>query len=133
MRLIVAFAMFIALVLPGAQGIGAPGAMMSMPDEMARGKYLTSISGCYDCHGPQLKGGPLFFEPAKGVKLPGPWASVAPKIAGLPMFATDAQAVTFLRTGVMPDGSHARIPMPQYRFNDMDAKTIVVFIRKFPH
>ena len=78
----------------------------------AHGKYLVALAGCGDCHGEKLQGGPLFFQPAKDVKLPGPWASKAPKIAGFPMFKTDAQAVTFLKTGVMPDGSHPGFRCP---------------------
>jgi hypothetical protein len=58
-----------------------------------------------------------------------PWSDSAPSLVGLTMFATDAQAVTFLTTGVLPNGQHARGPMPQYRFSAPDAQAIVAYLR----
>jgi hypothetical protein len=52
-----------------------------------------------------------------------------PQIAGLPMFSDDAAAANFLQTGELPDKTHARPPMPQYRFNHDDATAIVAYLR----
>jgi len=104
---------------------------------VARGKYLAiDIGGCQDCHSPRdqqgqfikdkwLQGAELFFKPA--FPIPG-WTSISPGIAGLPNW-TDEQAITFLTSGVAPDGTQANPPMPQYRFNRADAKAIVVYLR----
>ena len=128
-RLVVLSGITLGLIALCAQAHAAQNAsMMPMPMEIARGRYLVGISGCMDCHGAQLMGGSLFFQPAKGVKPP-TWAPIAPKIAGLPMFKTNAEAVTYLKTGVMPDGSRPRIPMPQMQFNDADAKAVVAYLR----
>jgi mono/diheme cytochrome c family protein len=110
------------------------------PDEKARqiacGKYLAiGIGGCQDCHTPRdqqgqfpdkwLHGSALFMlKPA--FPIPG-WTSQAPGIAGLPN-STD-QAITFLTTGVAPDGTQASPPMPQHRFNRSDAKAVVAYLR----
>ena len=97
--------------------------------DVARGQYLIGAAGqCEDCHGPGLKGAPLPFKitvPAP----PGAFADAAPNIGGLTMFSSDADAVKFFMTGVLPNGGRARPPMPQYRFNDADAHAIVAYLR----
>ncbi len=94
--------------------------------DVARGQYLVGPAGqCSDCHGAALAGGPNQIPGPPGI----PWAPSVPQIAGLPMFATDAQAVAFFETGLLPDGSKARPPMPQYRFAEADAQAIVAYLR----
>jgi mono/diheme cytochrome c family protein len=79
---------------------------------------------CIDCHGVDLKG-----APSHGSGPPsGPWAKAAPAIAGLPMFAKDADAMQFLETGKLPDGASARPPMPQYRLDAADAAAVVAYL-----
>jgi mono/diheme cytochrome c family protein len=133
-RFLVAWSVLcLTIAIFGTQVVVAQKAMSSTPDQIARGKYLvTGIAGCMDCHGPQLKGGPLPFGPVKGAKLPS-WAPVAPPIAGFPQFSNDAAAIKFLQTGLMPDGRRPRLPMPRYRFNAADAAAVVAFIRSVPH
>jgi len=107
------------------------------PKMIARGKYLAiDIGGCQDCHTPRnpqgqfikekwLHGSELFMKPA--IPIPN-WTAQSPGIAGLPNW-TDEQAITFLTSGVAPDGSQANPPMPQYRFNRADAKAVVAYLR----
>ncbi len=106
---------------------------------VTRGEYLvTSIGGCNDCHtpmGPQgpdmthtLQGATLIFAPTVQI----PWAPVAPAIAGGPAGYTDEQFVAFLQTGVRPNGSHALPPMPQFRFNEEDARAVAAYISSLP-
>jgi mono/diheme cytochrome c family protein len=92
-----------------------------------RGRYLVVDAGqCADCHGKALEGAPLdFLNPA----LPPIVQRQSPKIAGLPMFSSDADATHFLESGELPDKSHARPPMPQYRFSHDDAVAIVAYLR----
>lgn len=104
---------------------------------LARGYYLaTGIGLCTDCHSPRneqggfvagqhLKGAPIPFAPA--VPMPA-WGAVAPPIAGLPTM-TEAEAVTFLRTGLKPDGSRPRPPMPEYRLNEADAIALAAYLK----
>jgi mono/diheme cytochrome c family protein len=93
-------------------------------DVVARGQYLVMSAGkCSDCHGPHLQGGPLtFLKPGL------PFLYASPKIAGLPELSS-ADGVKFLETGVLPNGKHARPPMPQYRFNRDDAAAIVAYLK----
>ena len=92
---------------------------------IARGEYLVGDAGqCRDCHGKNLEGGPAPKGPP-GV----PWATSAPALAGLKMFAKDADAVTFLSTTNLPDGTHPLPPMPQYKFHTADATAIVAYLR----
>jgi mono/diheme cytochrome c family protein len=94
--------------------------------DVARGQYLVGPAGqCSDCHGAALSGGPNPIPGPPGA----PWAPSVPTLVGLPMFASDAQAVAFFETGTLPDGSKARPPMPQYRFNEADARAIVAYLR----
>lgn len=104
---------------------------------VARGYYLaTAIGLCADCHSPRneqgefvaglhLKGSPLAFAPT--VPLPA-WSAVAPPIAGLPSM-TEAEAVKFFRTGLKPDGSRPRPPMPEYRLNEADADALAAYLK----
>lgn len=100
--------------------------MMMSPRD--RGMYIvTSIGMCMDCHGADLQGGTIPFAPVPGVHIP--WAKTAPGIARLPMFKTDAAAVRFFETGLLPNGTRARPPMPQYRLKSEDAQAVVMYLR----
>lgn len=104
---------------------------------VARGRYLVDdVIGCGDCHSPRdqkgqliptmiLKGSPLPFAPAVPMPV---WAAVAPQIAGLPTMDHE-QGVHFLMTGVRPDGSNPRPPMPQFRLNREDAEAVVAYLK----
>ena len=61
-----------------------------------------------------------------------PWAAVAPPIAGGPVNYTDEQFAAFLQTGMRPDGSHPRPPMPAFRFNEEDSRAVVAYIKTLP-
>jgi mono/diheme cytochrome c family protein len=112
-------------------------ASAASPDKVVRGKYLVdNIGMCQDCHTPRnergefirekwLQGSELMFKPA--VPVPG-WTSKSPQISGLPNW-TDEQARKFLMTGIMPDGSRANPPMPEFRYNRQDADAIIAYLR----
>ena len=107
------------------------------PALIARGYYLaTGVGLCIDCHSPRnekgdyvagmhLKGAAVPFAPA--VPMPA-WAPVAPAIAGLPQM-TEEQAIKFLRTGLRPDGSRPRPPMPEYRLDEADARALAAYLK----
>jgi hypothetical protein len=104
---------------------------------LTRGKYLVErTSLCNDCHTPRddkgeiimsktLQGAPIGSAPIH----PMPWADTAPPIAGLPGHYTPEQMVKFLETGIRPDGSKPRPPMPPYRFSHEDALAVTAYIR----
>ncbi|HVT74137.1 MAG TPA: c-type cytochrome [Lacunisphaera sp.] len=117
--------------LPALQAANDPAALV------ARGEYLVKRVGlCSDCHAPRnergefipaqwLQGAALPFAPT--VPMPA-WANAAPGIAGLPTMTND-QAVTFLQTGVRPDGSRPRPPMPEFRLDEADARAVVAYLK----
>jgi mono/diheme cytochrome c family protein len=108
---------------------GARTAARADQADVQRGMYLAGDAGqCADCHGQGLKGAPLRFTPI-GLPPGVPFADTAPSLVGLTMFASDADAVKFFSTGMLPSGQPARPPMPQYRFNDADAHAIVAYLR----
>ncbi|ANP46425.1 c-type cytochrome [Candidatus Viadribacter manganicus] len=106
---------------------------------VARGDYLVNnIGGCNDCHTPMtptgpdaahaLQGATLAFAPTIEI----PWAPVAPSIAGIPPGYTEEQFAAFLQTGVRPDGSSPRPPMPAFRLNEEDARAMTAYIATLP-
>ncbi len=94
--------------------------------DVAQGKYLVEGVGfCLGCHGQTLMGQPLpATAPANAVPYP--------RIAGLPQFANDADAVKFFETGLLPDGSKAKPPMRQFRFKHADAVAVTAYLRSVP-
>jgi len=95
-------------------------------DLIARGHYLVTGAGqCSDCHGEGFVGGTNHIAGPPGV----PWAKVVPSLRGLPMFKSDADAIAFLETAKLPDGSGALRPMPKFQYNEADATAIVAYFR----
>ncbi len=102
-----------------------------------RGEYLVEKVGMgADCHSPRNERGEFLKESSFGgaplpfartVPLPA-WAPVAPPIAGLPTM-NEGQAVAFFTTGVRPDGSRPRPPMPEFRFIPEDARAVTAYLR----
>ena len=113
-------------------------ASRSRPDELARGRYLVeNVAGCGDCHTPRdakgalaedrvLAGAPIGFAPLGPISQ---WATWAPPLAGLPSGFDQRQLASFLQTGVRPDGSQARAPMPQFRLNAQDARAVAAYVQ----
>ena len=107
---------------------------------MARGKYLVeSVGMCGDCHTPRdekgepvkahwLQGAEIDFKPTVPVPV---WADKAPNISGLPGWEEDA-AIKFFMTGTAYNGLPGRPPMPQFRFNQQDARAIVAYLKSLP-
>lgn len=101
-----------------------------------RGRYLVNNVGlCADCHTPRnergeyiqelwLEGAALPFKPTVEM----PWAPAAPPIAGL-RGMTDDQAITFLTSGVRPNGTRPLPPMPEFRFAETDARAVLAYLR----
>lgn len=101
-----------------------------------RGDYLVKgVVLCGDCHTPRLENMALDeTRSLQGADIGGPptMATYAPAIAGLPANYTEEQFIAFLQTGVRPDGSHPRPPMPPYRLNAADARAVAAYIATLP-
>jgi len=105
-----------------------------------RGAYLVNnIGGCNDCHTPMTPQGPDTSLALQGSELPfaptvpiPSWASYAPPIAGIPAGYTEEQFAAFMQTGLRPDGSRPRPPMPYFRLNEDDARAMTAYIATLP-
>ena len=112
--------------------------------QIERGRYLTNLGGCLDCHTP----GYFFGKPDMdrylggsdvGFEIPGHGVFVGPnltpdKATGLGDW-TDEQIVTVLQTGVRPDGRVLAPIMPWKSFAKMtkeDALAIAKFLKSLP-
>lgn len=115
----------------------SPQAPVETPEALLeRGEYLVErVVLCGDCHTPlgadgtwdesrKLQGAPL--------QVPPPLANFAPEIAGRPANYTEEQFISFIQTGVRPDGTHPRPPMPPYRLNEEDARAVAAYITSLP-
>ena len=112
--------------------------------QIARGKYLVSISGCSDCHTPggmlgspdmkrYLGGSDVGFSiPTQGVFV---GQNLTPdKETGLGRWTAE-QIVAAIRTGKRPDGSELSGVMPSASFaklTDEDAFAIAAFLKSLP-
>lgn len=104
---------------------------------LARGDYLVNgVVLCGDCHTPRgSTGEPDMARHLQGGELPpGPpgFATVAPQLAGRPANYIQEHFIAFLQTGVRPDGSRTRPPMPPYRLNEDDARAVDAYIAALP-
>jgi mono/diheme cytochrome c family protein len=107
---------------------------------VARGEYLVgSVVLCGDCHTPRLPTGALDethrLQGAPNMTTPTvemPWGPYAPQLAGIPANFSEDQFIAFLQTGVRPDGSHPRPPMPPYRLTEDDARAVAAYIATLP-
>jgi len=123
-RLVFAAACALGATLVIGHPGSVPAADVASPAIIARGEYLTHGAGqCIDCHGEDLHGAPMHTPPNSGM------ATFAPSLAGLTMFANDADAITFLTTTKLPNGGMALPPMPRYMFHTDDATAIVAYLR----
>lgn len=138
MRILLLLACFLPAGMLKADGTNAPA---TSAVEIERGRYLVErVCLCGDCHSPRnakgefdqtqwLQGELISFKPDH----PMPFAAIAPPIAGLPGYATDAAAVKFLETGTNAVGKLAMAPMPQFRLNHEDAVAVVAYLRSLKH
>jgi len=104
-----------------------------------RGDYLVNgVVLCGDCHTPRNADmSPDLSRRLQGAEIgesgpPEIFATYAPALAGRPGNYSEEQFVAFLQTGVRPDGSQPRPPMPPYRLNEDDARAVAAYIATLP-
>ena len=113
-------------------------------DPVARGRYLTTIMSCNDCHTPgYFYGAPDTMRRLSGSDLgwAGPWGVVRARnltpdsATGIGTWTTD-QIVHALRTGNTPDGSQLAPIMPWMNFasilDEDDARAIAAYLKSLP-
>jgi mono/diheme cytochrome c family protein len=112
--------------------------------EVARGRYLVTISGCSDCHTPgALLGAPdtkrFLGGSDVGFSIPGQGVFVGQNLTpdketGLGQWTSD-QIVTAIRAGGAPDGRQLSPVMPYpalSHLTDEDAQALVAFLKSLP-
>ncbi len=112
--------------------------------QIARGKYLATISGCGDCHTPgYLLGKPDMARYVAGsdvgFEIPGLGVFFGPNLTpdkdtGLGSW-TDELIIKAFTTGVRPDGRQLAPIMPYMNLASLtpeDAKAIVAFLKSLP-
>lgn len=132
-------------ILIAALAVASAQAQAAGPDDQTeRGRYLTEMMGCNDCHTPgyflgkpdmahRLSGSEVAFE------IPGMGAFAGPnltpdKATGLGVWS-DAEIDTVMRTGVRPDGRTLAPSMPWRSFASMseeDMAAIIAYLRSLP-
>lgn len=112
-------------------------------DPVARGKYLTTIMSCSDCHTPgTLYGAPDFSRTLSGSELgwAGPWGVSYPRnltpdsTTGIGAWSED-DIVKAIQTGYRPDGTQLMPPMPWPNFASLthdDAVAIAKYLKSLP-
>lgn len=106
-------------------------------ESVQRGEYIAKdVAMCVQCHSARDRRGNLledrlFLGAPLPVKSPfegAPrWAFTAPNLRNVPGY-TEEEFITFLSTGIRPNGQEARAPMPPYRMNESDAKAVYDFL-----
>jgi mono/diheme cytochrome c family protein len=133
-----------ALALGAAIVIASSFSASAENGQVARGRYLVSISGCSDCHTPGgMSGSPdmkrYLGGSDVGFAVPGAGVFVGQNLTpdketGLGNW-TNAQIVTAIRTGKRPDGVALSPVMPWPGFahlSDGDASAIANFLKSLP-
>ena len=118
-------------------------APLSEADQIARGHYLVTVTGCNDCHTPgYLFGSPDTSRRLSGSELgwKGPWGvSYARNLTPEPRTGigawSEGDIVAALRTGKRPDGTMLLLPMPWpdlAALTDEDAMAIAKYLKTLP-
>ena len=109
---------------------------------IARGRYLSKMLACQDCHSPRTPGGgyvagELFQGGGFQMPLPNGQTLIAPNITpdqqtGIGSWSDD-QIIRVIRTGITKDGRTINNAMPYkvayHVLNDQDAHDLVLFLR----
>lgn len=133
-----------------AAGLGLAAALVAVSGasadntQVARGKYLVTISGCSDCHTPgYFLGKPDFSRLVGGSEvgfvIPGMGVFVAPNITpdketGLGNWS-EQDIVTAIQTGKRPDGRILAPAMPYHDYAHLtkeDAFAVAAFLKSLP-
>ncbi len=133
----------LAWAAAGAKPAGKPADPAARKAQVERGRYLTTVMGCNDCHTPGFfYGAPDMDRKLAGSEVPwkGPWGvtfarNLTPDMeTGLGYWSED-EIVKAIRSGVKNDGSPILPPMPWQDFSaltDADAHAIAAYLMSLP-
>ena len=113
--------------LPADMILKAPAMARPSPGvNAAYGDYIAQVSGCRDCHGPDLTGGTAG----------GPNGPKTPNLTsgGELLVWTEADFIKAFRTGMTPSGRTLSVEMPikEYQMNDDDLKALFLYLKSLP-
>ena len=117
-----------------------PPAVKTEAEQIAHGRYMTTVLGCHDCHTPgYFFGAPDTTRALSGSELgwQGPWGvSYARNLTPEPQTGigawSETDIVTAIRTGKRPDGAMLLPPMPWPDFaalTDEDAIAVAKYLK----
>ncbi|HET7206164.1 MAG TPA: c-type cytochrome [Terriglobales bacterium] len=138
----------IVAIIPKAEAANVPSMPLARtPQRLARGRYLTELAHCFDCHSERdAKGGQVAHMkgagrvlPAIESNIPRPYFLVCPNITpdrktGAGTWS-DQQLARAIREGIGHDGRILTKTMPYWNFrylSDEDLASIIVFVRSLP-
>jgi cytochrome c553 len=104
----------------------------AQPSPVQHGDYLVNRAIlCGDCHSPH--GAEGTDRELTGAPFPGPkddpgFATYAPSLRGLPAGYTQEAVAVLLQTGIRPNGSKPRRPMPGFRLDAADAHAVAAYL-----
>jgi mono/diheme cytochrome c family protein len=107
---------------------------VEIPDDEAAiawgGHLVDAVTGCQDCHGPDLGGSIMSDDPVAVMAAP----NLTPGQGGIGATLSDADWVRAIRHGVREDGTSLLI-MPSYayaRLSDGDLGAMVAYLKRLP-
>jgi mono/diheme cytochrome c family protein len=107
---------------------------VDIPDDEAAiawgGHLVNAVTGCQDCHGPDLGGTIMSDDPVAVLAAP----NLTPGQGGIGATLSDADWVRAIRHGVREDGTSLLI-MPSYayaRLSDGDLGAMVAYLKRLP-
>jgi mono/diheme cytochrome c family protein len=106
-------------------------ALPTRPSDIEKGKHVAIISGCVDCHGPNLSGRVFFENPIVG-RFAAP--NLTPGKGGFGGTLTDQDWIRAIRHGVRPDGKPLlAMPCKEYfSLSDADLGALVAYLKTLP-
>jgi mono/diheme cytochrome c family protein len=106
-------------------------AMPTDPEGVARGQHVATISGCVDCHGPDLAGRVFFDNPMVGRFVA---SNLTRGNGGVGARFGDADWIRAIRHGVRPDGKPLLVmPAKEYfGLSDEDLGALIGYLKTLP-
>lgn len=133
----------LAALAAAASALAAAASPRSRAERIERGRYLTTLMSCVDCHTPgTFYGAPDYDRHLSGSELAwvGPWGVTFPRNltpdveTGIGSWSED-DIVKAIRAGQRPDGSAIKPPMPWFNYvsmSDEDAYAIAAYLKSLP-
>mgnify|MGYP000532925667 FL=1 len=104
-------------------------------DAVARGRHIATIWACTRCHGEDLSGTMITYDPLSGM-VPIMGTIPAPNLTsgkgGVAASYTDADWVRAIRHGVMPEGQVEVLMFDYSTLSDQDLGDLIAYLKQLP-